>query len=539
MKRAVTSCWVWLPVSALGVAAIVLTFTFLIKPPLGGWILATVFCSFLLWMVLSRIRRTVSPSQCPVCLYSLEGLTGQICPECGCTPREERVRSRGSRGAQRVIEAACLAFVVASVLVFISESGSPAIWKRVSESMGWPTTFHASNRLFIYEISTYGPGDGDSEDEQMGWNRTGEQLHLQLKCDSYPNEYHPDEVHTATVLATFGVPSLATIRGLTRMFVLGPEWAGEVAVVMTPGPDHLGFGPPGLTDDITSVSQLDVDSLVDEVLDVRLEHADDIDERLVRIYSDPAARSELKAVLATGWAPGRSTEMHELGFVEQIGAWKTRRGAIGIRYGGGGGGSGSRSGLVPAAITGIWVTKALGWLVAVLCVAALMRWYGRARPTFRELVPVRLRAIWRYLLRSSVDAAVTFVGGLRSDQPTCRGCGHPVTGLAQAICPECGCSLASGVVKAGAMRPEKRHLSGTLLLAASAIFAIPLLGTLMEGRFLVTIILLPIFCVLLYAGLRLVRAERSIEAFTPSMEADRRAEAPDDAGSPVSQGRTR
>jgi hypothetical protein len=61
----------------------------------------------------------------------------------------------------------------------------------------------------------------------------------------------------------------------------------------------------------------------------------------------------------------------------------------------------------------------------------------------------------------------------------------------------------------------------------------------MEGRFLVTIILLPIFCVLLYAGLRLVRAERSIEAFTPSMEADRRAEAPDDAGSPVSQGRTR
>ena len=377
MNSAATNVWMWILLSVLGVAAVVLSVIFLIEP-LETWFVSLVIAAFVLWGVLSRVRRSVPLSQCPACGYSLEGLPGPVCPECGRASDEVRAKSLGPRGTRRIIEAACLAFCIASVIIIASWSIRSTVWQSVSDYLGWPHEFEVVNREFAYQLGTFGPAEGASEDAPLVWNETDELFRISVRSNGYLNQIQPGQNHTASVHALWGVPSVPLPPPYKGLLIPGPGWEGELEIVSQANAGTDVFGELHFK----SVSELDVDSLVDVVLDARSEHPVGVDARLSALFSDPAVRTELKESLAVAWASGLSTQSNVL-TSSSLGSMgyesdseRAQRGSLSLRGGFGGGSSSGGSKLGPAATTGMWVSLALCWLLAVFVAAVLMCFYG-------------------------------------------------------------------------------------------------------------------------------------------------------------------
>ena len=88
------------------------------------------------------------------------------------------------------------------------------------------------------------------------------------------------------------------------------------------------------------------------------------------------------------------------------------------------------------------------------------------------LLPVGL-----LLLITAIHVALRWVAGrLRVQREACPGCGHPVHGLAEPRCPECGGDLGAGVVGVGRIRPRHGLWLGVVVLLLAVIVPWAFLG---------------------------------------------------------------
>ena len=375
MEPVVKSFWSWLPVG-FGLVAFILLIVFLVQFLLP--VVAVIFVVVLIvWISLAVRKRTVPKSQCPVCRYSLQGLSGCICPECGVDVVTARRKLRMPAG-RRMVEAALCAYIIACSGLLGGNMLSLAGWTGVSTLMGWPSYYLRGDREYSYRITSFGPEQGVIDSRNVFI--TSEKVHLRLMYDTY--RLNRDGTMLGTVQAAFGknppVSMSAIGRGLSD-----PWWTEEVEVSVDP-----------ISKSITLLSELDTDALLDSVFARRLEEAgedpDGIDPTLESILRDPDIRSAMKQRFATVWSPGLSTgntgpgvqRQPLLGELERT-SYTDRKPGVRLENAGGGRSSRGGSGLNPRARTGYMITVAASWFITAFGVAAVLRWYGRSQPSLK------------------------------------------------------------------------------------------------------------------------------------------------------------
>ena len=387
MQPVEKSFWSWLPVG-FGLVGLILLIAFVAQ-----FLLSVVAVTFVIvlvvWLSVAVRKRTVPKSQCPVCLYSLQGLSGSICPECGVNVITAR-RKRMTDG-RRLAEAALCAYLIACSGLLAGNILSHAGWSGMSHLIGWPTYYLRGEREFSYRITSVAPEHVSIDSPRIF--RTSEKVHVRVMFDTYVR--NRDGTMLGTVHAGFG-KNAPTRMSATGLGLADPWWTAEVELSLDP-----------ISKSVTILSELDTDALLDSVFARRLEKADEdpegIDSTLEKILRDPDIRSAMKQRFATVWSPGLSTVQIAprapgqtlpaqtlpgqtlLGQFDRTGYFD-REPSVRLENAGGGSSSRGGSGLYPRARTGYQITVVLGWLVTAFGVAAVLRWYGRSQPSLKGFI---------------------------------------------------------------------------------------------------------------------------------------------------------
>ena len=362
----------------IGFALVALLLVIAFVVPFLLSVVVIAFGIILVFLIVASARnRPVPEPLCPLCRYSMQGLSEPICPECGGDFRNGR--PNGLSEGRRRVQACFAAFLVACLGLFLSSVTSYVLWNGISSVVGWPTYWMRGERDYDYRIHAVGP-EYVSDRSPLASFRSGERLLVRVHYDTY--EQVRDGVILGTVEARFMKD--AVLRASPRgRGLANSAWFGEV---------ELSFDPA--TKWITILSDIDPGAILDAALDKRLVEVeaepDGIDPMLLGIIEDPVIRQGLKEQFATGWVPGRVSQRAGnalpvqplLGVLERGGFPEYER-EPGVRLENAGGGSSSRggSGLFPIARTGYIVTMILGWFITAFTVAAVLRWYGRPRPS--------------------------------------------------------------------------------------------------------------------------------------------------------------
>lgn len=381
MQPVEKSFWSWLPVG-FGLVGSILLIAFYAQFLLFALVI-TFAVGFIFWVSLAVRRRAVPASQCPACRYSLQGLSGSICPECGVNVVTAR-RKRMTDG-RRLAEASLCAYLIAGSGLLSGSILSYSLWNGMSHVMGWPTSYLRGEREFSYRITSVGPEDG-----RVGASNvfiTSEKIHVRLMYDTYVR--NGDGAMLGTVHAGFGRNAPTKMSAVGRGLA-DPWWTAEVEVSLDP-----------TSKSVTILSELDTDALLDAVFARRLEKAssdpEGIDPRLESILRDPDIRSAIKQRFATVWRPGLSTgnitpgaqRQPLLGELERT-SYSEREPGVRLENAGGGSSSRGGTGLSPRARTGYRITVVASWFITAFGVAAVLRWYGRSQPSLKGF----FTAVW-------------------------------------------------------------------------------------------------------------------------------------------------
>lgn len=372
--------WWWFLISMLAVAVMVLAGLFL-----GDRFERTFLIIFIgvsvLWVVIAATRRRIPESMCPSCRYPLQGLPGPICPECGKDVRTRRPVEFTRK--RRWLEAGLLAFSVACVGSFESYRFPRAVQQDISNFMDWPLAFSKGRHTHRNRLLISRSGEPGFENARV---LNAETLLIHFEYDTFPNHFKKPTV----ALLTAKMVATDSLSNDTKAPINEPAWTGEFLIQALPSSRGLW--------DVQSCGGMDVDSLVDAVLEDRLEQDENrFVSGLDVPFSNPDFRQALKSVLARVWASGLNTistidwdmkpSLGHLTGLDRDELTFDSHDADGVffhqlSFAGSGSriiGPGSYRASSPQLIRCVWVLTALGWLVTIVAVASVMRWYGRAR----------------------------------------------------------------------------------------------------------------------------------------------------------------
>ena len=378
-------------------------------------------------------------------------------------------RNGATYGKYRVFEAMALAGLLLCA-VYQTASHNRHVWAEISRMRGWPTFSPQNERDYICGLTS----------RSLRWEEAPEvELLLVFRVES--------EAETIRLLDTeFSEPRTRSVGVRVRKH----DAYGEEARVLASWSGEWLFSQSGLPVEVDT-SEL-AEALTRQLID-------DGSTEIGRLLVDPEVSAQFAQRLNRLWMPYKEFQLYavEHSGQEELLGTKTTRQADGtvdlemvyaderprgvffvetIRNGPGVHGYAASMQtepyLMPTAELGRQITSVVLWLGAIPLVALILAFHGRVRwrpwgwqyacSTGKSLAHVLLAPLTVFGLKVWTDPR----------EPSCPSCLHPVTGLREARCSECGGGFSLGVLKPGALKPTVRNSLGIV----SFLLAIVLFG---------------------------------------------------------------